>query len=149
MGLIVAGQTVLVANPCDRLITQQHADGSWTYIIPRPLNGGTIIGGTKQENDWNPHVDIPTRELILQRAARVYPPLITNGLPPNAGGFKVISDIVGRRPTRNGGPRIERETLGEKTIIHAYGLGEFGYKLSWGAAKEVLKLVKSVEKSRL
>ena len=139
----MTGQTVIVANPCDRTITLQHADGNWTFIIPRPLNGGTVIGGTKEANDWSSHVDISTRESILLRAAELYPPTITERLSPNNGGFKVLSDIVGRRPTRQGGARIEREDFGDKIIIHAYGLGGRGFETSWGVAAEVLKLVKN------
>jgi hypothetical protein len=119
----------------------QAADGNWTYIIPRPLHGGTIIGGTKQPNDWNPHAETSTREAILQRAALLCPDLINNGLPACAGGFNVLKDIVGRRPTRQGGPRIERETVGNQVVIHAYGVGEIGYKLSWGVAHRVLDLL--------
>ena len=140
-GYLTLGQTVLVANFCDRTITRQHADGSWTFIIPRPCNGGTVIGGTKQPNDWSPHVDISTRESILLRAAELYPPIITNDHPPNNGGFKVLADIVGRRPTRHGGPRIEMEKIGDKTIIHAYGLGGRGFETSWGVADKVLSLL--------
>ena len=72
----------------------------------------------------------------------MYPSIITNGLPPSDGGFTVVSDIVGRRPTRRGGPRIEQEQMGAKTIIHAYGFGGRGYETSWGAAAKVLKLIK-------
>ena len=104
--LIIAGQTALVANPCDQTITQQNADGTWTFIIPRPLNGGTIIGGSKEPHDWNPYVDTSTRENILLRAAKMYPPIITNERPPNSGGFEILANIVGRRPSRRGGVRI-------------------------------------------
>ena len=69
------------------------------------------------------------------------PSIITNGLPPNEGGFEIIADIVGRRPTRRGGPRVELEGLGDKKIVHAYGLGGRGYETSWGVAAEVLRLV--------
>jgi D-amino-acid oxidase len=134
----------LVSNPCDRTITQQYADGSWTYIIPRPSNGGTILGGTKQKGDWNPHADIDTRRKILSRCAEVFPPIITNGLPPDRGGFNVICDIVGRRPARHGGPRIEREIVGDKKIIHAYGFGGIGFAVSWGVVSKVLDLLDEV-----
>jgi hypothetical protein len=136
------GQTIIVSNPCDRTITRQHADGNWTFIIPRPLNGGTIVGGTKEPNDYNPYVDPKSREEFLERAAQMYPPIITNGLPPNEGGFNVISDIVGRRPSRTGGPRVAAEVSGDKVFVHAYGLGGRGYETSWGVAAEVLRLVK-------
>ena len=100
-----------------------------------------MVGGTKQPNDYNPYVDEKTRETILEKAAKMYPPIITNGLPPNGGGFQVISDIVGRRPSRNGGPRVEAEVLDGKTIIHAYGLGGSGIEMSWGVAVEAVRLV--------
>jgi hypothetical protein len=70
------------------------------------------------------------------------PSLITNGLPPNEGGFIVIGDIVARRPTRIGGPRVEVEKLDRgRMAVHAYGLGGRGYETSWGVAKEVLRLI--------
>lgn len=138
---LILGQTVLVLNPFNKVISQQDVDGSWIYIIPRPLDGGTYIGGTRQENDWNPFVDVPTREKLLERASKVAPQLISNELPPNDGGFKVIGDIVGRRPSRHGGVRIEAEKAGNVKIVHAYGVGHLGYELSWGVANEVLKLV--------
>jgi D-amino-acid oxidase len=90
-------------------------------------------------------VDISTREKILLRAAKMYPPIITNGLPPNDGGFEVLTDIVGRRPTRKGGARIEREDCGGIVLIHAYGIGGRGYETSWGIAGEVLKFVNDSE----
>lgn len=86
-------------------------------------------------------MDISTRENLLARAAELYPPIITNGLPPTGGGFKVLADIVGRRPTRHGGPRIEMEETGSKTVIHAYGLGGRGFETSWGVADKVLALL--------
>lgn len=132
---------MVVSNPCDRTITWQHANGNWTYIIPRPLDGGTVIGGTREPNDWRVDIDIETRHEVLVRAANMYPPIITNGLPPNEGGFHVLFDIVGRRPTRHGGPRVATESLGDKTVVHAYGFGGMGYEISWGAAAEILRLL--------
>jgi D-amino-acid oxidase len=46
------GQFLLISNPCDRTISHQTADGEATVIIPRPLHGGTLIGGTKEVNNW-------------------------------------------------------------------------------------------------
>jgi len=135
---------VIVANPCNAIINQQHEDGDWTYIIPRPLNGGTVIGGTKEKNNWNPHVDPSTRVKLLTRAAKMHPAIITNGLPPESGGFEVITDIVGRRPTRHGGIRLELENIDGRDVIHAYGTGSIGYEISWGVAEDVFKIVRNV-----
>ena len=54
--------------------------------------------------------------------------------------FRVIRDVVGRRPTREGGLRLESEPFGPNKIIHAYGLGGRGYECSWGVAKAVVEL---------
>lgn len=69
-----------------------------------------------------------------------------------SGSVTVLKDVVGRRPARHGGPRLERESIeGGKTLVHAYGLGGRGYELSWGIAQTVLKLVEEAgaTKSRL
>lgn len=146
------GQTCLVANSCDRTITQQNADGSWTFCIPRPLNGGTIIGGTKEPNDWSATPSPETRERLLSKAAKMLPALLNEN-----GTFDVITDIVGRRPTREGGMRLEVENIGDlsgaKRIVHAYGAGGRGYELCWGVAAAVADMAFGKEgapaKSRL
>jgi glycine/D-amino acid oxidase-like deaminating enzyme len=134
-----SGQTCLVANPCDRAITQQNADGTWTFIIPRPLDGGTIVGGTKEPNDFEEKPRPETRDHILSMVAKMYPPI----LGPE-GKFHIIRDIVGRRPARRGGLRLEIEGMkpphNGKKIIHAYGAEGHGYALSWGVAREVVKM---------
>jgi D-amino-acid oxidase len=79
----------------------------------------------------------------LEKAAKMYPAML------NANSqFDVIRDIVGRRPARKGGFRLAGEPLvfetgdGPRTVrlVHAYGAGGGGYELSWGVAKEVVKL---------
>lgn len=63
--------------------------------------------------------------------------MFANGKAP-----RVLRDIVGRRPTRKGGMRLEKEMLSHDCrVIHAYGLGGRGYELSWGVAEAVLKFV--------
>lgn len=133
----------LVSNPCDRTITQLNADGTMTAIIPRPLDGGTIIGATKEPNDWTSVPRPETRTRLLEMAAKMYPPV----LGPE-GKFNVLRDIVGRRPRRVGGLRLESEPMQNelkgKNIVHAYGAEGFGYAISWGVADEVLKMVQNI-----
>ena len=47
---------------------------------------------------------------------------------------RVARVVVGLRPYRPTGFRVEREMLGEKAIIHNYGHGGGGITLSWGTA---------------
>jgi len=108
-----------------------------TFNVSRNFEGGTIIGGTKIPDDWNPNPSLELREKLLSNFAVMYPDI----LGPE-GKFTVIRDIVGRRPTRKGGMRLEKEVArGNRCIVHAYGLGGRGYELSWGVADKVAKLV--------
>lgn len=139
-----SGQTCLVANPCSKTITQQNTDGTWTFIIPRGFNGGTVIGGTKVPHDWSTKPSLEIRNELLQKAAKMYPEILNE-----RGEFDVITDIIGRRPTRLGGMRIEIESRsiegGEnQRVVHAYGAGGRGYEMSWGVAEDVKELVESI-----
>ncbi|KKK24339.1 hypothetical protein AOCH_005718 [Aspergillus ochraceoroseus] len=134
---IIRGQTCLVRNPCSATITRQNSDGTWSFCIPRPLEGGTIIGGTKQPHNWDPNPSSDTRQQLLANAAKWFP------FPPaSEAKFDVLRDIVGRRPAREGGVRLEAETVGDgRTIVHGYGLGGRGFELSWGVASDVVSLM--------
>jgi len=56
---------------------------------------------------------------------------------------RVIKETVGLRPYRTLGPRIEKEALGSKTLVHNYGHGGSGWSLSWGSADLAADLVAS------
>ncbi|KAH8425189.1 FAD-dependent oxidoreductase [Aspergillus melleus] len=135
---IIRGQTCLVRNPCNVTLTRQNSDGTWSFCIPRPLSGGTIIGGTKQPHNWDPNPSIEIRSQVLANAAKWFP-----FTPESEGKFDVIRDIVGRRPAREGGMRIEAEKVSDdRFVVHAYGAGGRGYELSWGVAGDVVKLMR-------
>ncbi|OAA76128.1 NAD(P)-binding domain protein [Akanthomyces lecanii RCEF 1005] len=130
---ITRGQTCVVANPCDVSISRHYADGSTSFCIPRNFDGGTIIGGTQEPNDWSPDPTPGLRLDLLKKLAETYPQILSKGVH-----FKPLRDIVGRRPTRKGGMRLEKEEVGlGRIIVHAYGAGGRGYELSWGVAKSV------------
>jgi D-amino-acid oxidase len=50
------GQTILVRNHCSTMYSHcgdvSFPGGESTYIIPRPAAGGTILGGSRQDNNW-------------------------------------------------------------------------------------------------
>ncbi|TPX17542.1 uncharacterized protein E0L32_003185 [Thyridium curvatum] len=144
------GQIVLtnltVLDP--KTTTRQNTDGTWSFVIPRALEGGTIIGGTKEPHDWCAEPRLATRQTLLSKALTE---LGTEalGLPKTTtslGAEVVIKDVVGRRPTREGGMRIEVEkpdnSRGRRgPVVHAYGAGGRGFEISWGVAEEVAGLV--------
>ncbi|CEJ58413.1 Putative FAD dependent oxidoreductase superfamily [Penicillium brasilianum] len=134
---IIRGQTCLVRNPVSKTITRQNKDGTWSFCIPRPLDGGTVIGGTKQPHDWDPNPSPEIRTQLLSNASKWFPFTSESG-----GKFDVIRDIVGRRPAREGGMRIEVEQIGDgKNIVHAYGAGGRGFELSRGVAEDATALM--------
>ncbi|OAL23142.1 hypothetical protein AYO22_06635 [Fonsecaea multimorphosa] len=65
---IIRGQTVLVRQQYSKTITRQNADGSWTFLVPRPRGGGTIVGGTKEVDDWH---DTPRPETRLELLRKI------------------------------------------------------------------------------
>jgi D-amino-acid oxidase len=61
---------------------------------------------------------------------------------------RVVKETVGLRPFRKKGFRLEKEELGNKTIIHNYGHGGSGWSLSWGTASIAVELAQTTgEKS--
>lgn len=52
----------------------------------------------------------------------------------NVSWDRVIRTVVGLRPARTGGFRVEAEKLDGRTVIHNYGHDSRGITLSWGTA---------------
>lgn len=153
-----SGQTV-VTNlvGATRTVTRQNKDGSWSFIIPRFLNGGTIMGGTKEPGNWQTEPSLDTRQRLI-RGGQGLTPYAVDDAAKATGQLQVIADVVGRRPTRDGGMRIQVEekqltgTDGELRsghVLHAYGAGGRGYEISWGVANEVEVIAETVLPSLL
>ena len=56
---------------------------------------------------------------------------------------RIIKETVGLRPFRISGPRMEKEMLGNKIVVHNYGHGGSGWSLSWGTGNQARELVKT------
>ncbi|RMZ89182.1 hypothetical protein DV736_g3596, partial [Chaetothyriales sp. CBS 134916] len=136
---IIRGQTVLVKQQYDKTITRHCADGRRPVLIPRPLGGGTIVGVTLEIGDFETSVREDSRRALLEAAVEFFSDFVKN-----VDDFVVVKDNVGRRPWREGGVRIEAETIGGgRTVVHGYGTGGRGYELSWGIAERIVNLVGS------
>ena len=126
-----------------KTVTRQNKDGTWNFIIPRSFSGGTIVGGTKQPGNWAVEPDENIRSTLLA-AGRKLRPYATDCQSGENKEINFIADVVGRRPTREGGIRIEAQSKmvdgSSRNLIHAYGAGGRGYEISWGVAAEVAKL---------
>ncbi|KAG9188078.1 hypothetical protein G6011_02001 [Alternaria panax] len=146
------GQTLLVAEPkkpISRMYEMElvkyfrspkRIDPTTTYVFSRPLGGGVILGGSRQDNDWSEEWDEELGQDIMKRCCELCPEL---GKPED---LQVIARNVGLRPSRKGGPRIETEKGKWKVpVVHCYGHAGAGYQSSWGTAERVLELVRKTQ----
>jgi D-amino-acid oxidase len=89
----------------------------------------------------------------LRRASRssqagAAPPGLAPDLPEDACHLapvhvsreRVIRSVVGLRPYRPSGFRVEREQVGDTTVVHNYGHGGGGITLCWGSSKVAFDL---------
>jgi glycine/D-amino acid oxidase-like deaminating enzyme len=56
-------------------------------------------------------------------------------VPVRVSEDRVIRTVVGLRPFRPSGFRLEVEKVGDKTVVHNYGHGGGGITLSWGTSE--------------
>lgn len=62
--------------------------------------------------------------------------------PVKVSRDRVIREVVGLRPYRPEGFRVEAERVGNKLLVHNYGHGGAGITLSWGTAALALDLTR-------
>ncbi|MEZ4884066.1 MAG: FAD-dependent oxidoreductase [Chitinophagales bacterium] len=114
-------------NECILYLADQEKPNDLTYMMPR--KDCIVLGGTAEEHEYGLEVDEKVVEGILERCER---------LQPRLKGKKVIGAYVGLRPYRSV-IRLEKEA--DLQVIHNYGHGGSGFTVSWGCAKEVVRLI--------
>ncbi|KAH8805428.1 FAD dependent oxidoreductase superfamily [Xylogone sp. PMI_703] len=133
------GQNVFMKTP--NTSTMYFRNGKeYTYVIPRPMSGGVVLGGIKQRDNLSPDVDMDIARDEIARAHRLAPEIVPAEPPKES-----LSYIVGIRPSRDGGFRLESQNIGERVVLSAYGFGGGGYAFSYGVADALTKMVEKVE----
>ncbi|WP_033344857.1 FAD-dependent oxidoreductase [Catenuloplanes japonicus] len=117
------GHVVLVENP--GLDTSIRDESRSLYIHPRSRD--VVLGGTFEQGRGDVTPDPAEAAAIRDRCIEAEPSL---------RDAPVIGSRIGLRPTRRGGPRLERAG----NVIHCYGHGGAGMTMSWGCAEEVTAL---------
>ncbi|BGP53954.1 hypothetical protein JCM8202v2_001526 [Rhodotorula sphaerocarpa] len=119
----------------------------YDYTIPRPATGLVVLGGCAERDNWDPKPRPDMARRIMERCLALQPELLA---PEKRGGtiedLDVVQEAVGLRPTREGGIRLETETLQLEDgrsipLVHNYGHGGYGFQSSWGTAEAALRLV--------
>jgi D-amino-acid oxidase len=124
------GQHVVLTNPGLRqLFLEIHEDPEWTCYFPHPQR--VVCGGISIPGRWDTTPDPEVTERILRRCRRIEPRL---------GDAEVVETITGLRPDRPS-VRLEAQPFGRVRCVHNYGHSGNGVTLSWGCARDVLRLV--------
>ena len=127
----VRGQVVYVrTRERLRFMVDETGPNALAYVLPRP--DVVVLGGTAEEDDWEPEVRPETTRSIIAR---------TRLLDPRLEDATYVGSAVGLRPARSE-VRLEAERLADgRLLVHDYGHGGSGFTLSWGCADEVARLV--------
>lgn len=141
----IRGQTLLINPPtsnkfANATVTHQLANNEWTFCIPRPLDGGMILGGTKQPHETDQAPRSADTKALVQRGSELFPELMKE----KANGekyFEIVAVNVGFRPARDGGLNLSVEDHNGTSVINAYGAGGSGYEFSYGVGYSVYKLL--------
>lgn len=146
------GQTVLIENTHNFTKTMGRVSPDYiSYVIPRP-KGGIIIGGCQDVGNWSFEVDHKAATDYIRRAIEVYPEHHGIVGAKRLEDVKIISHNVGLRPSRTGGARVECEYIklpdgSSRPLIHAYGIGGWGYQAGYGMAASAVRLLPSLPPS--
>jgi D-amino-acid oxidase len=117
--------TVLPMELVDPII---HGESS--HIFPR--DDSAVLGGTHSERIFDVDSSEAVTEEIVTANRRVAPSLSRD---------QVIGVRAGLRPFREGGPRLEAETVDGKRLLHNYGHGGSGWTLAPGCAEMLPELL--------
>jgi D-amino-acid oxidase len=124
------GQHVVVANPgLQQLFLDINSGPEWICYFPHPQR--VVCGGISIPDRWDTTAEPEISERIMQRCRRIEPRLAE---------AEVIETITGLRPDRPS-VRVEAEPLGRALCVHNYGHSSNGVTLSWGCARDVVRLV--------
>ncbi|KAI0161142.1 FAD dependent oxidoreductase [Hypoxylon sp. FL1284] len=140
----VRGQVVVVRNEAPHMATASGTDDGWgevCYAMTRAAGGGTVLGGTYQKGRWESQPDPNCALRIMRRAVDLVPELAAG---KGVAGLDVVRHGVGLRPYREGGVRIEKESVDGTWVVHNYGHSGWGYQGSYGCAQDVVGLVDEI-----
>ncbi|RSH87145.1 hypothetical protein EHS25_003636 [Saitozyma podzolica] len=111
----VRGQTMLVK--CDAPeVHIRHALrwDEYTYVLPRG-DGTAILGGIKEFGNIEPGINEQLKRSIHQRCHAMLPAHV----PAKFEDLEIVRDLVGIRPEREGGVRVELEDMAGLKVVHA------------------------------
>lgn len=134
----VRGHVLLVENNLPYQVTFEQPyttpgmkKGEFLMLFPRP-EGGSVLGGIYDRNflEFDTSIDKAYVERLQAKVKKHLPELLDD-----EGQLKISKHVIGFRPEREGGARIELQGK----ILHNYGNGNSGYIESWGGAESTVE----------
>ncbi|KAK3987118.1 D-amino-acid oxidase [Cladorrhinum sp. PSN332] len=129
--------TVRVRSEYTEMFVRRGKGHQYTYVFGRG-DGTAVLGGVSVP------VDEPLRAVEEVRGeiiGRVHQSLPEHFPSADPAMYTVVEDLVGIRPLRFAGVRVEKERIGDQNVVHAYGTTIGGYIHSFGLARQVARLV--------
>jgi len=128
------GQLIKASRPASvdtTFIYDDHPDGDLHVMVH---SNHIMLGGIYEDANLNANLtpDMSVAAAIYKRCVEAVPAL---------KDVQVLEHLVGLRPARRDGIRLERQTDDGKMLIHNYGHGGVGGTFSWGCADEVVRLI--------
>jgi len=130
----IRGRILVLTNP-GLTVSHRDEDDPEGGIYVHPRSRDVVVGGTFEPGQEDLSPDASVSESIRRRGTRLVPELAQ---------ARLLREVAGLRPGREGGPRLEEDAQplpGGARLIHCYGHGGAGITLSWGCADEVAALV--------
>jgi D-amino-acid oxidase len=103
-----------------------------------PHGDTAVLGGTAQDGNSDTTPDPVVAAAIVDRCAAI---------EPRFADARILGHRVGLRPVRDT-VRLECQQVGDTRVIHNYGHGGAGVTLSWGCAREVVRLLSGFDDDR-
>lgn len=115
-----------------------HWNESANYMIKRPFSGDEVIlGGFYQPKNYNRDVNGYETKDILKRVTECFP-ILKEG--QSIKDLDILREVSAFRPGREGGVRIEKESISGKTVVHNYGAEGTGFVQGLGMARHAIQL---------
>ena len=137
------GQICIIKAPHIKDNTMRWGDDYCTYIIKRPFSNDQLVLGGFMQKDWHTMATYQDQtEDIWKRTTTLNPKILSAN--PHGTSFEdleVVRVVLGLRPSRHGGVRIEKEHVENgKHVVHNYGASGYGYQAGLGMAVEGVNL---------
>ncbi|KAK4168162.1 D-amino-acid oxidase [Cladorrhinum sp. PSN259] len=128
---------VRVESKFTEMFVRRGKGHQYTYVFGRG-DGTAVLGGVSVPVEEEVKTAEDVRAEIIGRTHDNLPEFFAS---PDQKAYTVVEDLVGIRPLRFAGVRVEKEEIEGQNVVHAYGTTIGGYIHSFGLARQVAKLV--------